>query len=83
MGQSHNKQEYCLEVRKMADLTQLLAKAHPKISSFKTVPRQLSLEYMLTQKELSGEFLNGQTIYLKPGAEGNDEMKLKTSKSSE
>lgn len=76
MGQSHNKQEYCLEVRKMADLTQLLAKAHPKISSFKTVPRQLSLEYMLTQKELSGEFLNGQTIYLKPGAEGNDEMKF-------
>ena len=54
MSQSHNKQEYCLEVKRMGDITQFLSKVHPKISCFKTVPRQLSLEYMLTQRELSG-----------------------------
>lgn len=50
----------------MEDIRNFLTKGYGKNAGFATIPRQISLEFLLTQTNISGEFLNGQTIYLKP-----------------
>ena len=66
MNNGKTQQEHFVEVKKISDIRNFLQKTYPKIKYFKTVPRQLSLEFLLTQKEVSGEFLNGQSLYFKP-----------------
>lgn len=48
------------------DIQTFLKQHYPRINTFLTVPRQLSLEYLFTQEGICGKFLNGQSIYLKP-----------------
>jgi hypothetical protein len=50
----------------MGDINAYLRKEYPKICYFKSVPVQITLDYLLTQKTISGQFLNGQSLYLKP-----------------
>ena len=49
----------------------LLFKAYPRAENFLTVPRQIPLEYMFTKSGIPGDFLNGQSLYMKIEAEKN------------
>jgi len=59
--------EHYIEVNQMKDITIYLKKEYPKIFYFKSVPVQITLDYLLTQTAISGQFLNGQSLYLKAG----------------
>lgn len=58
--------EHFVEVNKTADVITFLKGEYPKVSYFKAVPVQITLDYLLTQADIAGGFLNGQTLYLKP-----------------
>lgn len=47
------------------DVLNYLKKEHPKVIYYKAVPVQVTLDYLLTQSNLAGQFLNGQSLYLK------------------
>jgi serine/threonine protein kinase len=55
----------------MKDILSYLKKEHPKICYYKAVPVQYTLDYLLMQDNISGQFLNGQTLYLKPAFKDN------------
>jgi len=57
--------EHYIEVSNIGDILGQLKKEYPKISYFRAVPVQVTLDYLLMQKHLSGQFLNGQSLYLK------------------
>ena len=48
-----------------------LKKEHPKTSYYRSVPVQVTLDYLLMQEHIPGHFLNGQSLYLKPAAKDN------------
>ena len=54
MNNGKAQQEHFLEVKKIGEIRCFLSKTYPRIRYFKTVPRQLSLEYLLTQENISG-----------------------------
>lgn len=58
--------EYFHQVQDISSIRNFLRESCPNHKGFTTLPRQLSLEYFLTQNNINGQFLNGQTLYLKP-----------------
>ena len=60
--------EIFIEVAEMADIRGTLKKELPRVSYYKAVPVQITLDYLLMQPKINGAFLNGQTLYLKPAA---------------
>jgi hypothetical protein len=58
--------EHFVDVRQMGDVLAALKKEYPRTSYYRAVPIQVTLDYLLTQDTVSGQFLNGQTLYLKP-----------------
>lgn len=58
--------EHFVEVAQMGDILAALKKEYPRTSYYRAVPIQITLDYLLTQENVSGQFLNGQTLYLKP-----------------
>ena len=42
-----------------------LRKEYPRTVYYKAIPVQVTLDYLLMQNHLSGQFLNGQSLYLK------------------
>lgn len=63
--------EHFIEVVNMTDIMTYLKKEHPKICYYKAVPVQYTLDYLLMQDNIAGQFLNGQTLYLKPAFKDN------------
>lgn len=55
----------------MGDILAQLKKEYPKTSYYRSVPVQITLDYLLTQNHIPGQFLNGQSLYLKPAAKEN------------
>ena len=43
-----------------------LAKEYPRYKYYKTIPSQHTIDYFLMEGTISGKFLNGQSLYLKP-----------------
>ena len=62
--------EHYIEVNNIEDILGQLKKDYPKISYFRAVPVQVTLDYLLMQTNLSGQFLNGQSLYLKAANRG-------------
>lgn len=60
--------EHFIEVVNMGDILGQLKKEYPKTSYYRSVPVQITLDYLLTQNHIPGQFLNGQSLYLKPAA---------------
>jgi hypothetical protein len=52
----------------MGDVLACLKKEYPKTCYYRSVPVQVTLDYLLTQLHIPGQFLNGQSLYLKPAA---------------
>lgn len=69
MSNGKAQQEYFLTVNNLEDVRNYLQRVYPRANHFVTVPRQISLEYMLTKEGVAGGFLNGQSLYLKPEME--------------
>ena len=61
----HEEVEHYIEVTNMSDILTNLKKEHPRIVYYHAVPVQVTLDYLLTQPNISGQFLNGQSLYLK------------------
>lgn len=57
--------EHYIEVVNLGDILNYLKKEYPKTVYYRAVPVQITLDYLLTQSNLSGQFLNGQSLYLK------------------
>lgn len=57
--------EHYVEVTAIGDILAYLKKEYPKLVYYKSVPVQITLDYLLTQGTISGQFLNGQSLYLK------------------
>ena len=49
----------------MSDILNYIKKEYPRIVYYRAVPVQITLDYLLTQPNISGQFLNGQSLYLK------------------
>lgn len=49
----------------MGDILANLKKEYPKTIGYRAIPVQITLDYLLMQPTLSGQFLNGQSLYLK------------------
>lgn len=63
--------EHFIEVTVMGDILTALRKEYPKTCYYRSVPVQVTLDYLLTQQAIPGQFLNGQSLYLKPAAKEN------------
>lgn len=61
----NEEMEHYVEVASIGDILNYLKKEYPKNVYYKAVPVQITLDYLLTQSNLSGQFLNGQSLYLK------------------
>ncbi len=60
--------EHFIEVNSMGDIMSYLRKEYPKTCYYRSVPVQYTLDYLLMQEAIPGQFLNGQSLYLKPAA---------------
>jgi hypothetical protein len=63
--------EHFIEVVNMGDIMSYLKQEHPKTCYYRSVPVQLTLDYLLMQENINGQFLNGQSLYLKPAIKKN------------
>ena len=63
------QEEHFVKVEQISDIRTYLSNIYPRANHFITVPRQISLEYMLTKPNIPGSFLNGQSLYIKPDTE--------------
>lgn len=55
----------------MGDILTTLKKEYPKTPYYRSVPVQITLDYLLMQEHINGQFLNGQSLYLKPAPKAN------------
>ena len=69
MNNGKAQQEHFLKINELQDIHSFLFRMYPKVVHFVTVPRQVSLEYLMTQPGIDGSFLNGQSLYLKAESE--------------
>lgn len=49
----------------MGDILDYLRTEYPRSVYFKSVPSQLTMDYLLMQESIVANFLNGQSLYLK------------------
>ena len=65
MNNGKAQQEHFLKVKELHEIDSFLFQIYPRAHHFLTVPRQISIEYLLSKPGSDGSFLNGQSLYLK------------------